>query len=35
MTLGMWLRDRLKGALLAAALGLPFLYGVYLFMEGT
>ncbi len=30
-----WLLDRLKGVALGAALGLPFLYGVYAFMAFT
>ena len=32
MTLGLWLRDRAKSVVLFAALGLPFLYGVFAFM---
>ena len=32
MTPAMWVQDRLKGLALAAALGLPLLYGVYGFM---
>lgn len=35
MTWRMWLRDRLKGLCIAAALGLPFLYGVHAFMAHT
>jgi STE24 endopeptidase len=35
MTLGLWLLDRVKGLTLAAAIGLPLLYGVYALMAGT
>ncbi|MCH8076509.1 MAG: M48 family metallopeptidase [SAR324 cluster bacterium] len=35
MTWAMWLKDRLKGLALSAALGLPLLYGVYAFMAFT
>ena len=35
MTFRLWLWDRLKAVLLSALLGLPLLYGVYGFMEGT
>ncbi|MCZ6534107.1 MAG: M48 family metallopeptidase [SAR324 cluster bacterium] len=35
MGLGLWLLDRMKGLLLAGLLGVPFLYGVYLFMESS
>jgi len=35
MTFRLWLWDRLKAALLSALLGIPLLYGVYGFMEGT
>jgi STE24 endopeptidase len=35
MTFGLWLRDRAKRLLLSAALGLPFLYGVFAFMTYT
>jgi STE24 endopeptidase len=35
MTLRLWAWDGLKGLMVAALLGLPFLYGVYFFMEGT
>jgi STE24 endopeptidase len=35
VTWRLWLADRLKGLLLAAALGLPLLYAVYAFMAGT
>ncbi|MCZ6730091.1 MAG: M48 family metallopeptidase [SAR324 cluster bacterium] len=32
---GLWLLDRAKGLALGAALGIPFLYAVYGFMQGT
>lgn len=35
MGLGLWLLDRAKGLALGALLGVPFLYGVYFFMEGS
>lgn len=34
-TFRLWLLDRAKGLALGAALGLPFLYGVFYFMAGT
>jgi len=34
-TLGLWLRDRVKGLVLAAVLGLGFLYALLAFMEGA
>jgi STE24 endopeptidase len=34
-TFGLWLKDRLKGFLIGAAIGIPILYAVYLFMAWT
>lgn len=35
MSFALWLKDRLKGLVLAGVVAIPFLYGVYFFMEGT